>query len=128
VAAWARRRNRDVRVIPNFAREPSVRRPAGGTGSRKVIAMGSLTWRKGFDMLLDAFAAAAPPEWTLEILGEGSEREALLARSAVLGVADRFSLPGLLSDPSEKLAGAEIFALSSRAEGFPHALAEAMAA
>lgn len=132
VADWARTRigSRVVHVIPNFARQAPSRRPAGGCGSRRIVAIGRLVPQKGFDMLLDAFATCVSlrPGWTLQILGEGSDGAELAARARALGISDLVELPGVVSDPERRLARAEIFALSSRYEGFPLALAEAMAA
>jgi GalNAc-alpha-(1->4)-GalNAc-alpha-(1->3)-diNAcBac-PP-undecaprenol alpha-1,4-N-acetyl-D-galactosaminyltransferase len=134
VAEWARRRvpPRMVHVIPNFAREAALKRPPAGSGSRRVIAIGRFVDQKGFDMLLDAFAAVVADgsrsDWTLEILGDGPDRPDLEARARALGIADRVRMPGVVSDVAALLAGSEIFVLSSRYEGFPLVLCEAMAA
>jgi len=131
-----------VHAIPNPVEVPpemrgaalsrdGKKRDSGGQGreGRTVIAMGRLARQKGFDMLLDAFARVAPrhPEWRLAIIGEGEEREGLSARAEALGIADRLDLPGRLAQPFGALAKADVFVLSSRHEGFPNALLEAMA-
>jgi len=97
---------------------------------RLLAATGRLTWQKGFDMLIDAFAVIAPhhPDWTLVIWGEGEARDALQRQIGQLGLADRIRLAGNSSSPGEWLAQADAFVLSSRYEGFSNALAEAMAA
>jgi glycosyltransferase involved in cell wall biosynthesis len=84
---------------------------------------------KGFDLLLRAFTqcAEAHQDWTLDIFGEGSERARLLALANELRVADRVRLPGAVKDPEKMLRQADFFVLSSRYEGFPMALLEAMA-
>jgi len=92
-----------------------------------IAAAGRLEEQKGFDILIAAFARAAHPDWSIEILGEGREREALTRRARDLGVADRVSLPGFTSEPERVFAQASIFAMPSRREGFPNALLEAMA-
>jgi glycosyltransferase involved in cell wall biosynthesis len=121
-----------ARIIPNPAiaphddsREPQWR-PQGG---RWVVGMGRLTRQKGFDLLLRAFARCcrARPEWSLAILGEGEERSRLEALAGELGVAPRVMLPGAVPRPAEILRRADLFVLSSRFEGFPNALLEAMA-
>ncbi len=131
VAAWARARFRRVSIIPNFVVVPLLAaRPGASHGERTLIALGRLERVKGFDLLCRAFASVAPrhPDWRLTIVGEGRERGALEALVAELGLGGRISLPGRAADPVPHLAAAHAFALSSRREGFPNALLEAMAA
>lgn len=99
-------------------------------GEKVLAAVGRLDPQKGFDLLLDAFAgiAARHPEWRLTIWGEGPERSALEARVTALGIEELVRLPGVSRSSREWIAGASAFVLSSRFEGFPNALGEAMAA
>ncbi len=130
VAAWARAFCPRVHVIPNFVEAPTqVASPGIEHGPRRLIGLGRLAPEKGFDLLVRAFArvARSHPDWTLEILGEGEERERLEALARALGVHDRVSLPGSVAHPLPRLAAAHAFALPSRYEGFPNALLEAMA-
>ena len=101
---------------------PSLARPA-------VIAVGRLAPEKGFDLLLEAFARLKDhfPDWRLTILGEGPMRQQLEDLSDCLGLAGRLDLPGAVQDPYSFLRQADLFVLSSRFEGFPCALCEAMA-
>jgi glycosyltransferase involved in cell wall biosynthesis len=96
---------------------------------RSIVAMGRLGFEKGFDMLIKAFSMAAQlnPEWRLVILGDGNERATLLKLVAKLAMSDRVFLPGLIKNPMNLLRQADIFVMSSRYEGFPNALLEAMA-
>jgi GalNAc-alpha-(1->4)-GalNAc-alpha-(1->3)-diNAcBac-PP-undecaprenol alpha-1,4-N-acetyl-D-galactosaminyltransferase len=128
---WARRMIRRSRAfaIPN----PVVAlQPAAWSGlplpEPFIASVGRLEQGKGFDVLLDAFARVAPrhPEWALVVLGEGPERESLLAQAEALGVADRVLLAGV-GDAAGLYARAGMFATATRLEGFPNALLEAMA-
>ena len=94
-----------------------------------ILAMGRLTPEKGFDLLVSAFAKIClnHPEWLLVILGEGNERLLLEAKVKELGIEDRVYLLGTHPNPVEIMTQAKIFVLSSRYEGFPNALLEAMA-
>ena len=96
---------------------------------RVIVGMGRLTAQKGFDLLLRAFKILSPlhPHWSLKILGDGPLLKELQAQVASFGLSGRIELPGRVSDPYFELSRADIFVLSSRFEGFPNALLEAMA-
>jgi len=121
-------RNRPVVVIPNGVAAPDSRT---SLTERKdlLVAIGRLDAAKGYDRLLEAFARAAARNrsWRLTIVGEGPLREDLERQTSQLRLDDRVQFPGRL-DPASELASASIFALTSRYEGFPNALLEAMAA
>jgi len=96
---------------------------------RTVMTMGRLNKVKGHDMLIDAFARIVKdfPDWDLWIYGDGSEREALVSQIHALNLDGRIFLPGNTTQVGAKLREADLFVLPSRVEGFPNALAEAMA-
>lgn len=89
-----------------------------------VIAAGSLAPWKGFGDLIRAMPHV--PEARLLILGEGSERIALEALVAQLGLEQRVRLPGRVDNPLRYFARARVSALSSHVEGMPNVLVEAM--
>lgn len=134
VAQWARSwlSAKRVVVIPNAVRRisdtPSSCRPSGMPQGRIVLGMGRLSREKGFDLLINAFAQTGlhRDNWSLILLGEGTERLALLAQATALGIAENVHMPGIQSKPGDWLHHTDIFALSSRYEGFPNALLEAM--
>lgn len=95
-----------------------------------VLTLGRLHRQKGYDVLLRAFAELRPshPSAALLIAGSGSEREGLERLIASLDLGDRARLLGPRADPERLLAAADIFVSSSRWEGLPLAVLEAMAA
>ncbi|NBC11856.1 MAG: glycosyltransferase, partial [Gammaproteobacteria bacterium] len=93
-----------------------------------ILGVGELSRRKDFMTLLRGFAQLRAQRCCrLMILGEGSERDALLAEATALGVADDVTLPGFVPRPYAEIAHADLFALSSRWEGMPLVLVEALA-
>lgn len=93
-----------------------------------ILGAGRLTLQKDFATLIEAFARLLPRcPARLVILGEGRERLALHQLSETLGIADHVWLAGHVDNPFAYMAKARLFALSSRWEGLPNVLAEAMA-
>lgn len=116
-------------VIPNPIAAAHLREQAGGD-TANFVAVGRLVEQKGFDLLIEAFARIAEklPQWRLVIWGEGDGRPALERQVETLGLQDRIALPGLSGSARGWIDDADIFVLSSRYEGFPNVLGEAMAA
>ena len=100
-----------------------------------VLAAGRLTEQKDFATLIKAFALARRQQpMRLVILGQGERPEATAAAKARLralaaerGVAGEVDLPGFVANPFAYMARAAVFALSSRVEGLPGVLIQAMA-
>lgn len=101
--------------------------PGLPANARYICAVGRFSEQKGFDILLDAFAGLNRPDLHLVIVGEGPLRSALEARAADLGITDRVALPGFMANPQAVMARAELFVMSSRWEGLPNVLLEALA-
>ena len=97
--------------------------------AKVIVGMGRLSHEKGFDLLLRAFSIVAwkHPAWSLVIWGEGPLREELQSLRRELGLDTRISFPGWTADPFGEMRRAGQFVLSSRYEGFPNVLCEAMA-
>lgn len=93
-----------------------------------LLASGRLREQKDFRTLLQAFVRVrrAGP-YRLIILGEGELRPALEAEVAALGLQDAVALPGFVPNPYPYMRAAALFVLSSRWEGLPTVLVEAMA-
>lgn len=93
-----------------------------------VLGVGRLVDQKGFDLLIDAFAhVRARCAARLVILGEGPERRALTARAEALGIAEDVALPGFDPDPLRFMSRAGVVASTSRYEGLPAVLIQALA-
>jgi GalNAc-alpha-(1->4)-GalNAc-alpha-(1->3)-diNAcBac-PP-undecaprenol alpha-1,4-N-acetyl-D-galactosaminyltransferase len=114
-----------VKPVLNGSEFPSIRQGS----ARTVVAMGRLGKEKRFDLLLRAFERCTRKhsDWSLIVLGEGQERRPLEALAGNLGITDRVRFSGQVSEPAVVLRRADLFVLSSRYEGFPNALLEAMA-
>lgn len=127
-----RSHNARVRCIPNPVLTSPVgseRRESKGEARPRLLAVGRLHPQKGFDRLIRSFAEGglAQRGWELRILGEGPERPALERLVAELGLVESIRLPGTRQDMASEYASADAFVLSSRYEGFPNVLAEALA-
>jgi glycosyltransferase involved in cell wall biosynthesis len=113
-------------------RIPNTVRPLPGAkadlSAKTVYAAGRLRYQKGFDLLIPAWAetARAHPEWRLRLRGAGHLRERLERLIAEHGIEDSVTLEGPAEDIGSDMAEASVFVLSSRFEGFPLILLEAM--
>ncbi|MEU3740417.1 glycosyltransferase [Streptomyces sp. NPDC032198] len=117
----------NVGAMPNaLAHLPDVPSPR----DRKVVcSIGRLADQKGVDMLVDTWALVAPqrPDWTLRIYGAGADEADLKRQCTRLGLDGSVEWCGRTSDVPGVLAESSLFVQSSRGEGFPLALMEAMA-
>ncbi|MEI7703975.1 MAG: glycosyltransferase [Deltaproteobacteria bacterium] len=141
VAAWRHSTlGRRCAVILNGVSMPPVTtldrrasaRGAMGVDDGDVVVgcVARLAPEKDHSTLLRALHAALPsaPSLRLVVVGDGPERPAIESLAAELGVASRVVLLGSRSDVSDLLPGMDLFTLSSRNEGLPLALLEALAA
>jgi len=94
-----------------------------------IVTVGRLWSQKGHDVLITAFSRVVShhPDWRLVIFGEGYLRDDLEKMVKELGLENSVFLPGRVKNPENIIGNADIFVLSSRYEGFPNALLEAMA-
>lgn len=106
-------------------------RPADVIGLEEnlLLAVGRLVHQKGFDLLIDAFSqvTAAFPKWSLVIIGDGPERASLQAQIDQKEMSSKVHLIGTTAAMDTWYDRADLFVLSSRYEGFPNVLLEAMA-
>jgi glycosyltransferase involved in cell wall biosynthesis len=93
----------------------------------EILAVGRLEKRKNFDLVLRAFAALGRPDVGLTLLGDGPERNALIALADQLGIGDRLRMPGHVAEPWLYYARATCLAVASASEAFGLTVAEALA-
>lgn len=121
----------NVLSIPNplnFTDIDALKRQPVGHPRPYLLAIGRLHPQKGFDLLINAFARSRASQTTdLLILGEGSQRDRLQHQISDLGLTEKVWLKGAANNPYCYLANAQLFVLSSRYEGYPNVLVEALA-
>ena len=134
---FPRAARRFVTVLNGISAAPALpsraeARAALGLGPQERVALtvGSLTPQKAQHVLLEAFArvVAEVPGSRLLIAGEGPLHSALQARRDALGLAESVWFLGAREDVADLLLAADVFTLSSRREGLPVTLLEAMRA
>lgn len=135
--AWLRRHTsvRRIWVVPNPVALPlsasaPIRSPEEWrVRPRRVLAVGRYARQKGLDLLVEAFARILPvvPDWELVIVGEGPERHNLQELLTQRECAGRVHLSGAVGNIADWYTAADLYVLSSRWEGFPNSLLEAMA-
>lgn len=125
--------HRKIVSIPNHV-TPARRfaDPAGaGQPSKTLLGVGRLSSEKNFPALIAAFSrlSGAFPDWRLRIVGEGARRGEIESQIAALSpeVRAKIELTGASTDVPSFLGTAHLFCMPSLWEGFPNALAEAMA-
>ncbi len=96
--------------------------------SKVVLSVGRLNYQKGYEFLLDAWKIVQEkhPDWTLRIAGSGELEEQLKDQARDLGVESSVNFLGLISNVEQEYMNSSIYAMSSRFEGFPMVLLEAM--
>lgn len=122
-----------VHCVPNGFRpgdklmpRAAARRALGIPVGELVVGwVGRLSHEKGPDVMLDSLARS-DPAWRLSMIGEGRETERLRRRASKLGIGHRITWHGSVADAGSLLTAFDAFALTSRTEGTPISLLEAM--
>src|SRR4051812_9497422 len=112
--------------LPNTVHD--IEPPEAYLEAKRILAAGRFMRQKGFDFLIEAFAPIARehPDWELKICGFGRWRQRLQAQIDEEGIGAHTTLAGPTDDVPGEMAQASVYALSSRFEGFPLVLLEAM--
>lgn len=122
----------DIERIRRLANEPmatGMKREAGNGAEPLIhlVAAGRMSPEKGFDLLIEALALCGDTRLRLTILGEGPLRGDLERLARDKGVAQQVCFVGFQKNPYPFFAQADAFVLSSRFEGFPNVVLEALA-
>jgi len=137
-SVWARHRDRVEVTVQGIPVAALVARRADRDGARArlglspddvlVVTVANFRVKKDYPTLLAAAAMTVDhPHLRFVAIGQGPLEPELHALHARLGLGDRFRFLGYHPDPPEVLAGADLFSLTSRHEGLPISLLEAMA-
>jgi len=126
---WSHVPREKVRVVPNAVDLETFRATADLRQEtlNRVGFIGRLDPIKRVPLLVAAIRHM-PPEWRLDIYGDGPDRAAIEAAVALHGLHDRVTLHGQTDSPQAALQQIDVLALPSQAEGFGLVLIEAMAA
>lgn len=94
-----------------------------------VLSLGRLTYQKGFDRLLDAWAIVCKQnhDWRLRIVGGGEDEQALKQQAENLAISDRIEFIAATKNVDQYYRSSSFYCMSSRFEGLPMVLLEAQA-
>ena len=117
-------------IIPNGIIPPKLRHEDFSHDEMKFLIVGRLTRLKGVDVALRALSGLKGYEWTLDVLGEGSERVKLEGLSGELGISERVKFHGDKERPEVEryMAGSSCLLFPSYSEGQGLAVMEALSA
>ncbi len=115
-------------VMPVPSQNPIIKPPIE-SNKKLIVGVGRLTPQKQFDHLIKAFSTIQNQysHWNIAILGEGEDHHALNELIIESQLSDRIQLVGRVGNIADWLNVADLFVMTSSAEGFPNALIEAMA-
>ncbi|SHI70158.1 Glycosyltransferase involved in cell wall bisynthesis [Algibacter luteus] len=91
-----------------------------------ILVAGRLTYQKGFDLLIEELAKLKNIAYKLTILGDGEEKENLIALLNKYNLTNKICFKGAVDNPYTFMKAADLFILSSRFEGFPNVVLESL--
>lgn len=123
---FASRLGLSAKIIPNPKSFTSERK--ADMGSQCFVTCGRVEREKGYDDLIEAFAEfdKTNAEWKLLIIGGGSMEEKLRTLAKERGVSDKVAITGYIHEVQENLLKGSVFMMTSRWEGFPMTVTEAL--
>lgn len=116
-------------ILPNAMHPDFIGPVYEGERENRIVSVGRVDDNKNHIMLVKAFAKIADkyPEMIVEIFGDGGAKEKLQGEIDMLKLTNRIILAGHQSDIKSKIEKARFFVLTSKVEGVPNAMMEAMA-
>jgi len=126
---WSDNLNSRAQIITIPNPLPYVIQRLNPSESKNVLAVGRLTYQKGFDLLIKAWALVSLkyPDWCLNIVGNGEDLSFLEGLISDLKLHDKIYLHSGTKQIDQFYRNASIFCLSSRFEGLPMVLLESQA-
>lgn len=115
-------------ILPNALNQDFIRPVYEGVREKEVVSVGRLDENKNQGYLIEQFAIAHAkhPEYKLVLYGEGPSKDVFEQKACRLGVGDCVVFAGRVDHVREHIEKSSIFVLSSKTEGMPNALLEAM--
>jgi len=107
---------------------PAGLRAKPGLRPVRLISVARFEPPKDQPLLLKALAGLRSLEWQLDLVGDGPAQSRVRRLAGALGIAGRVRFLGYQPEPERALAGAQVFVLSSRSEGLPRSVLEALRA
>jgi glycosyltransferase involved in cell wall biosynthesis len=108
-------------VPPDLRAHPAANPP-------RILSVARFEPPKDHHTLLTALERIREEDWELELIGEGPLEGAIRNLAAELGLSGRLQFRGYDPEPAAAFSSAQLFVLSSRSEGFPRSILEAMRA
>lgn len=123
---WLRRK---CKILPNPLNSEFIREPYQGIRKNVIVTVGRLDVNKNQKLLIDVFGKISDefPELELEIYGDGNQRKEWQAYTEQMRWGKKVHFMGRCDRIADHIQDARIFVLTSRVEGMPNALMEAMA-
>lgn len=117
----------NIAVIPNA--RTFIPSHAADMENKKVIAVGRYTYQKGFERLIEVWRLVASdfPDWRLEIVGDGEEKEKLKGLIDRYGLENSLALVPANDEIEQHYLSSSVYVMTSRYEGLPMVLLEAQA-
>ncbi len=125
---FPKRIQKKAKILPNPLNPLFIRERYEGVRSQEIVTVGRIDKNKNHIMLIRAFAKLAEqyPELRVVLYGDGEERSRLEKQTEELGLQERVIFAGSTSDVQEHIRKSRIFVLTSKVEGMPNVLLEAM--
>lgn len=120
-------RSEDISILPNpLSSELSLLRRDTVTRENIILSVGRLNEDKQHHKLIDAFNTLKPEGWKVIIIGAGPRKATLIELIKFHHLEDRIEILSHIKDIHHYYNKASLFVFTSRSEGFPNALLEAM--